>query len=53
LPVLINRTQVIGAYSEFCLAQKIKPNNKQLNQLLVETLSMLCEENKGYCDELN
>ncbi|GAA4969873.1 hypothetical protein [Algibacter aquimarinus] len=44
---------IIGAYSEFNLAYQIKPNNEELNQLLIETLSILCDKNTDYCDDLN
>ncbi|WP_242204568.1 hypothetical protein [Aestuariivivens insulae] len=51
-----NRLQgnrVYDAYSEFKLAQVIYPKNKELNQLLIETLSILCETNNNYCVELD
>jgi len=44
---------ILGAYSEFNLAYKIKPNNKELNQLMIETLSTLCISEEKYCDRLD
>ena len=44
---------IVGAYSEFNLAYQIKPNSEELNQLLIETLSILCTKNTDYCDRLN
>lgn len=44
---------IVGAYSEFNLAYNIKPNNEELNQLIIETLSILCSENIEYCDVLD
>lgn len=49
----LKRNNVIGAYSEFILAYKVNPNNEELNQLLIETLSILCEKNEKYCSELD
>ncbi|BAO77506.1 hypothetical protein [Winogradskyella sp. PG-2] len=43
---------IYDAYSEFKLAVAIKPVNEEVNQLLLETISMLCEENENYCNEL-
>ncbi|MDG5491872.1 hypothetical protein [Psychroserpens sp. SPM9] len=42
-----------GAYSEFKLAQAIYPEHEALNQLMIETLTVLCEDDNGYCDELD
>lgn len=44
---------IIGAYSEFNLAYKIQPESAELKQLLVETLSILCEKDVTYCNELD
>lgn len=44
---------VLGAYSEFILAYKVYPNNKEINQLLIETLSILCDKEEKYCNELD
>ncbi len=44
---------VLGAYSEFNLAYNIKSDNKELNQLLIETLSILCSQDIEYCDDLD
>lgn len=41
-----------GAYSEFELAYAIYPENEQLNQLILETLSVLCEDGNRYCSDL-
>jgi len=40
-----------GAFSEFKLAYAIKPNDKEMNQLLLEVVSLLCEQNEVYCKE--
>tara|TARA_R100001369_G_scaffold37054_1_gene62506 strand:+ start:306 stop:500 length:195 start_codon:yes stop_codon:yes gene_type:complete len=38
-----------GAFSEFKLANAINPNNREVNQLLLKALSILCyEENKYF-----
>lgn len=42
-----------GAYSEFKLAYNIQPEHKELNQLLIETLSILCTKDSLYCKELD
>ena len=42
----------IGAQSEFKLAVKIYPENKEAYQLLIETTSILCDNDNKYCDEL-
>lgn len=44
---------ILGAYSEFNLAYNIRPDSKELNQLLVETLSILCSDDIKYCDVLD
>ncbi len=44
---------ILGAYSEFNLAYKINPKNDELNQLLVETLSILCTKDIEYCNKLD
>ncbi len=43
---------IAAAYSEFILAYKIRPEDEEVNQLLIETLSMLCAENIKHCIEL-
>ena len=42
-----------GAYSEFKLAIAIMPFNSEVNQLLFETISLLCQENEDFCKELD
>ena len=42
-----------GAYSEFKLAHKIKPNHKGINIILFETLSILCDQDTSFCEELD
>lgn len=42
--------QISGAYSEFKLAYKIRPNDEKLNQLLLETLEILCLEYGRSCN---
>lgn len=44
---------IVGAYSEFNLAYNIRPESEELNQLLIETLSILCSEREKYCDKLD
>lgn len=44
--------RIEGAYKEFKLAHDIYPKNKQLEALLVETLSILCDREPSYCKEL-
>lgn len=44
---------VSGAYSEFKLATELKPNDKELNILLYETLSILCFDYNEHCDDLD
>ena len=44
--------KIYGAYSEFTLAHNIKPNHKELNSLLLETLEILCFDYNNHCDEL-
>ena len=44
---------VLGAYSEFKLACNIYPKREELQQLIAETLSILCERNQKYCNELD
>lgn len=42
-----------GAYSEFRLAKAIYPKNDEVNQLLIETLSILCNTSDDHCQELD
>ncbi len=49
----LKHNNIIGAYSEFNLAYNIKPENEELNQILIETLSILCENDIKYCNKLN
>lgn len=44
---------VLDAYSEFILAHKVYPNNKEINQLLIKTLSILCDQEETYCNKLD
>ncbi len=44
---------ILGAYSEFNLAHNIRPNDKELNQLMIETLGILCVNEEKYCDKLD
>ncbi|NRB59001.1 MAG: hypothetical protein HRU50_03550 [Winogradskyella sp.] len=41
----------VGALSEFKLAQKIKPHSEEINLLLFETISILCEKDERYCSD--
>lgn len=49
----LKENRVLDAYSEFSLAYNINPNDENLNHLLIETLSVLCNENISYCNELD
>ena len=49
----IDRNNIKGAYSEFKLAYAIHQNNEYLNQLILETLSILCEDDNKYCEDLD
>lgn len=49
----LKQDNITGAYSEFLLAYEIYPNNEELYQLLIETLSILCEDDKVYCKDLD
>lgn len=49
----LQRNDIVGAYSEFKFAYNIDKHNTYLNQLLTETLSILCEEGNQYCNELD
>lgn len=44
---------IFGAYSEFNLAYNIKPKDKELNELMIETLGILCVSEEKYCDRLD
>ena len=48
----LNKGEISGAYSEFKLAYAIKPKDKALNQLLFETLGILCVDYNKHCDDL-
>jgi len=48
----LSRNNVSGAYSEFVLAYRIKPENEQVINLLIETTSILCKKQADYCIEL-
>ena len=47
----LHKGRISGAYSEFKLAYAIKPNNKELNSLLLETLEILCLDYNRHCDD--
>ncbi|MGS2726041.1 hypothetical protein ACU8DI_05490 [Psychroserpens sp. BH13MA-6] len=49
----LNDQNMTGAYSEFNLAYQIQPDNEQLQQLMIEVLSTLCDNNNDYCLELD
>ncbi|WP_158851137.1 hypothetical protein [Algibacter sp. L1A34] len=49
----LRTNQIKMAYSEFKLAYNINSENKELNQLMIETLSILCSNDNKYCDELD
>ena len=41
----------IGALSEFKLAQKIRPDSPEINRLLLEVISILCEKDEKHCKD--
>ncbi|WP_248723037.1 hypothetical protein [Seonamhaeicola sp. ML3] len=43
----------LGAYKEFKLAYAIYPKNSEVNQLIIETLAVLCEKEGSYCKDLD
>ncbi|WP_341217178.1 hypothetical protein, partial [uncultured Wocania sp.] len=45
--------KILEAYYEFNLAYSIRPNDKELNRLMIETLSILCVREDKYCDKLD
>lgn len=47
----LNVGAISGAYSEFKLAYAIRPNDKELNQLLLETLEILCLDYSVHCTD--
>ncbi|MDO5980398.1 hypothetical protein [Flavivirga spongiicola] len=49
----LKQHRIVAAYSELNLAYAIRPNDKELNQLLIETLSILCSKDIAYCDALD
>ena len=49
----LKNSNYLGAYSEFKLAYNLNSENEELNQLLLETLSILCEKDEKYCAELD
>ena len=42
-----------GAYSEFMLALKIKPNHNEARELLLETVQLICENDNTLCKDLD
>ncbi|WCO03318.1 hypothetical protein [Psychroserpens ponticola] len=49
----LKRNRVEEAYSDLKLAHDIKPNDEKINQLLIETLSILCVNDNNYCKALD
>jgi len=49
----LSKGSLAGAYSEFKLAEDIRPNDAELNALLFETLSRLCINYKKHCYKLD
>jgi len=49
----LKSNNISGAYSEFKLAQNIRPEDQELSDLMLQTLSMLCEQKNKYCTELD
>ncbi|TYA71811.1 hypothetical protein [Seonamhaeicola marinus] len=49
----LSQNRVIGAYSEFKLAYAINSKDKALNDLILQTLTILCENNNKFCEELD
>lgn len=48
-----NNNNIIGTYSEFKLAHNLSPENKEAMNLLFNTTYILCENNNGFCQELD
>lgn len=48
----LRTNRVLEAYKEFKLAYAINSNNDELQILLTQTLSILCEKDLKYCNEL-
>lgn len=51
--VELAKGNLVAAYNEFVLAQKIKPKDELLNQLLLETFSSLCANENQFCEALD
>ena len=49
----LNSGKISGVYSEFKLAYAIYPNDKELNQSLIETLEILCLDYNRHCSNYN
>jgi len=49
----LSSNNLLGAYSEFKLAQAIYPQDDCVNQVLIDTLARLCNNGNAYCDELD
>ena len=47
------RGRYYEALSEFRLALKIDPANREARSLMFDTLTLLCQEEKSYCYELD
>ncbi|WP_053992457.1 hypothetical protein [Mangrovimonas sp. TPBH4] len=48
----LKRHHYLEAYNEFELAFKINPKDEALNDAMLQTLSVLCRDNKKYCELL-
>ncbi len=46
---MLRKSNFEGAFAEFKLAKAIKPNNREVNQLLLKAFSILCFEEHKYC----
>ncbi|WP_179007911.1 hypothetical protein [Winogradskyella forsetii] len=47
----LKKGRISGAYSEFKLAYAIQPENEELNELLLETLEILCYDRGTDCED--
>ncbi len=50
---MLKKEDYHAAYSEFKLAYKIKKEDEDLRQIMIETLIVLCKEENEYCSDLD
>lgn len=49
----LKENRMLMAYSELKLAQALRPDDEELNNILIETLSIICNNDNKYCNELD